>query len=601
MKTEYTYDKANRITAVSTPLGVQSVFYDFAGHVVKSANNATGAEKLIEYDGRGLVSHIKTVADGRTIFEENNTYDKLGNKTISVENGITTKYRYDGMNRLASVIKGENETVYDFDCYNNIEKKYELFLDNKSITRYHYDSANRLVMSENGTNAVHYEYDDSGNMTKKTDNNGSVRYSYDGFNRLKSVAFGENVTEYTYTPEGFRSKKTVNGSTTRYLYDGANICAEVVPDGTAYTYYRADGIIGSVHGDEKLYYSQTSRGDVSVVYDTAGNVVKSNTYSPYGERKTVQKVNDTNDPLRLMWVAETENVHIPFGYCGEYFDDETGLIYLRNRYYDPSIGRFITEDPIRDGENWYVYAGNNPVSFVDLFGLFDVNITYSCNSPYNVEVKVLQNELQYLGYYGGNIDGYYGAQTKAAVQNYQRDKGLACDGIVGVKTWSSMGLIYRTKQDVDAGVEIVTVGLKQYFDISKPVTSAVEAAKSEFANHYLDVDWFIKKVKNAGEWNVKRDTGVWAKTFGISENSYNTTMIFYGRPVVIDDIGNITYGYLGKAAGFSATVLKSASMGYHILNHGLNDFGNEFSDEAFVQLGVDWYNGKDIQVRFGAP
>ena len=273
------------------------------------------------------------------------------------------------MNRLTSVIKGENETVYDFDCYNNIEKKYELFLDNKSTTRYHYDSANRLVMSENGTNAVHYEYDDSGNMTKKTDNNGSVRYSYDGFNRLKSVASGENVTEYAYTPEGFRSKKTVNGSTTRYLYDGANICAEVIPDGTAYTYYRADGIIGSVHGDEKLYYSQTSRGDVSVVYDAAGNVVKNNTYSPYGERKTVQKVNDTNDPLRLMWVAETENVHIPFGYCGEYTDDETGFVYLRNRYYDPEVGRFITEDPARDGENWYVYCENNPIMFVDTNGL----------------------------------------------------------------------------------------------------------------------------------------------------------------------------------------------------------------------------------------
>ena len=393
MKTEYTYDKANCITAVSTPLGVQSVFYDFAGRVVKSANNATGAEKLIEYDGRGLVSHIKTVADGKTIFEENNTYDKLGNKTISVENGITTKYRYDGMNRLTSVIKGENETVYDFDCYNNIEKKYELFLDNKSITRYHYDSANRLVMSENGTNAVHYEYDDSGNMTKKTDNNGSIRYSYDGFNRLKSVAFGENVTEYAYTPEGFRSKKTVNGSTTRYLYDGANICAEVIPDGTAYTYYRADGIIGSVHGDEKLYYSQTSRGDVSVVYDTAGNVVKSNTYSPYGERKTVQKVNDTNDPLRLMWVAETEKIHIPFGYCGEYTDDETGFVYLRNRYYDPEVGRFITEDPIRDGVNWYVYAGNNPIVFTDPNGL---DIYYFVNKQFAREADWNKNYLMYV-------------------------------------------------------------------------------------------------------------------------------------------------------------------------------------------------------------
>ena len=51
----------------------------------------------------------------------------------------------------------------------------------------------------------------------------------------------------------------------------------------------------------------------------------------------------------------------PFRYCGEYTDDETGLVYLRNRYYDPAIGRFITEDPAKDGLNWYAYCGNNPI------------------------------------------------------------------------------------------------------------------------------------------------------------------------------------------------------------------------------------------------
>ncbi len=56
-------------------------------------------------------------------------------------------------------------------------------------------------------------------------------------------------------------------------------------------------------------------------------------------------------------------------YCGEYTDTESGLIYLRNRYYDPSIGRFITEDPIRDGSNWYIYCDNNPVMYVDPSGL----------------------------------------------------------------------------------------------------------------------------------------------------------------------------------------------------------------------------------------
>ena len=59
----------------------------------------------------------------------------------------------------------------------------------------------------------------------------------------------------------------------------------------------------------------------------------------------------------------------PYRYCGEYTDEETGFIYLRNRYYDPSIGRFISEDPAKDGTNWYTYCGNNPIKFVDPWGL----------------------------------------------------------------------------------------------------------------------------------------------------------------------------------------------------------------------------------------
>ena len=64
-----------------------------------------------------------------------------------------------------------------------------------------------------------------------------------------------------------------------------------------------------------------------------------------------------------------------FGYAGEYHDAESGYIYLRNRYYDPDIGRFITEDPAKDGTNWYVYCGNNPVMFGDPLGLDAIVIT----------------------------------------------------------------------------------------------------------------------------------------------------------------------------------------------------------------------------------
>ncbi len=63
------------------------------------------------------------------------------------------------------------------------------------------------------------------------------------------------------------------------------------------------------------------------------------------------------------------NVSNPFRYCGEYYDTETGTDYLRMRYYDPSIGRFLSEDPICDGLNWYSYCASNPINYIDSLGL----------------------------------------------------------------------------------------------------------------------------------------------------------------------------------------------------------------------------------------
>ena len=65
---------------------------------------------------------------------------------------------------------------------------------------------------------------------------------------------------------------------------------------------------------------------------------------------------------------EAEDVN-PFRYAGEYWDSESGLIYLRARYYDSGVGAFTSEDPARDGLNWYVYANNNAINFFDPFGL----------------------------------------------------------------------------------------------------------------------------------------------------------------------------------------------------------------------------------------
>jgi len=96
---------------------------------------------------------------------------------------------------------------------------------------------------------------------------------------------------------------------------------------------------------------ENAHGDVVQLTYTNGNVEKYYDYDAFGNELNPAQY----DPN-------------PFRYCGEYHDDETGTIYLRARHYDPRIGRFTSQDPINHGLNWYTYANNNPVMFVDPTG-----------------------------------------------------------------------------------------------------------------------------------------------------------------------------------------------------------------------------------------
>ena len=78
------------------------------------------------------------------------------------------------------------------------------------------------------------------------------------------------------------------------------------------------------------------------IVDVSGNVVNSYDYDVWGN-----------------FLKKEETIENHFTYFGQTYDEATGLYYLRARYYDPTIGRFISEDPIKDGYNWYVYGKNN--------------------------------------------------------------------------------------------------------------------------------------------------------------------------------------------------------------------------------------------------
>ena len=99
------------------------------------------------------------------------------------------------------------------------------------------------------------------------------------------------------------------------------------------------------------YLFKDAHGDVLSIYTSTSNKVADYTYDAWGEIRTKNESSSfENNPLR---------------YYGQYYDYESDMTYLRARYYDSSIKRFITEDPAKDGLNWYAYCDNNPVMMFD--------------------------------------------------------------------------------------------------------------------------------------------------------------------------------------------------------------------------------------------
>ncbi len=214
-----------------------------------------------------------------------------------------------------------------------------------------------------------YTYDNQGNLTETKEDlpGGSyfIDYSYNGRNQLSSVNNNDEITSsYNYRYDGLRFSKTVDGSTKYFTYNGGNITSELTSQGT-YNYYRGLSLIGMANPQqEKLYYVQNYKGDIIGLKDGIRNPVQSYSYDPFGNLAT-----DTEKlSFEAMWAQETSQVYNPFGYCGEYQDEETGFVYLRGRYYDPATERLITEDPMKDGGNWYAYCGNDPVNNTDPSG-----------------------------------------------------------------------------------------------------------------------------------------------------------------------------------------------------------------------------------------
>lgn len=215
---------------------------------------------------------------------------------------------------------------------------------------------------------------------------GAIYSIYNGFNQLTGTLTGDKAIDYSYNAAGLRVSKTTNGSTTTHIWDGSNIAAELDNAGVVNAIYiRGINLIYSEDGFGNIkHFLFNAHGDVVQLTGNDGTLIKAYDYDAFG--------NEVNpDP------ADTN----PFRYCGEYFDKETGTIYLRERYYDPATSRMLSEDTYYGDPkdplslNLYTYCKNNPLTYHDPKGHMPVPLLNFASWMYNSHLAGAQEISTY--------------------------------------------------------------------------------------------------------------------------------------------------------------------------------------------------------------
>ena len=380
---EYSYDNACRLTKVTTPFGSTSYEYDLLDRLTRVVDR-NGYATVYEYDANGNRTAVHYANGFTTTYEYDLLNRLICEKTVDNRDNVvvqyiytlgaagerksvteldrTVEYSYDSLYCLTSetITEGEKVTVYTY-AYDNVSNRI-LKTVNGEETVYAYNALNQLV-SEND---IVYEYDLNGNTVRMTSPSKSALYVYNAENRLvrATVQSGNNVSveEYKYDYAGNRIAKSSEGEYTKYLLDINGeltyVLAEMNYDGTEKCFYtRGNELISQERDGKKSYYVYDGHGSVRALADENGKVTDKYVYDAFGNL--------------ISSVGSTKN---DFLFCGEQFDPVTGLYYLRARYMNPSVGRFITmdsyegsiDDPV--SLHKYLYANANPVSNSDPSG-----------------------------------------------------------------------------------------------------------------------------------------------------------------------------------------------------------------------------------------
>ena len=364
----YNYDELNRVTEVRRGGSIGEIIaeyvYDMRGNPTLQKYPQANLETQYGYNLAGLTTWLKNFKNGNVVSEFYYTYDVDGNQLSKKNNELENSYEYDKLGRLTAEREVDGNTyLYEYDAFSNRSGLVVSGYDNYE-TAYEYDLNNRLLtetrVEHDFTEICKYSYDASGNQIRSSREvvkgkkpwSGPERHlfvaaprrngkavldirDYNGFGQLVQIYRDGQRISLSYRPDNMRHSKEVTypfkpalNRKTTHFWDGQNIVLETNTTGEVKAIYlRGTKLITQQIGEDLFYYLHNAHGDVVQRISENGTSAPQYRYDAFGNEKD-PKDTDPN----------------PFRYCGEYFDLETEEMYFRARSYDPSTGRFTTED-----------------------------------------------------------------------------------------------------------------------------------------------------------------------------------------------------------------------------------------------------------------